>query len=206
MPFDVDSPDDIQRFVAEVKSEFPKLNVLINNAGIMKPENFKAAIKDLPAAETTISTNLLGPLRLTAALLPTLLAQPEATIITVSSGLAFVPIATNPTYCATKAAIHSWTQSLRYQLRDTSVEVLELAPPYVQTELAGAHQLTDPHAMPLVDFIKETMELLKNPPPSGELLVKRVYPQRFAEREGRYDELFAQRNEQAMKRAASVNG
>ena len=204
MPFDVDNPADIRRFVSEIKSRFPRLNVLINNAGIMKLENFKAAPEDLPVAEATITTNLLGPLRLTAALLPALLAHPAAAIITVSSGLGFVPIATSPSYCATKAAIHSWTQSLRYQLRDTSVEVLELAPPYVQTELTGAHQLSDPNAMPLTDFINETMELLKNPPPSGEILVKRVYAQRFAEREGKYDELYAQRNEQAMQRAANM--
>ena len=127
----------------------------------------------------------------------------SATIMTVTSGLAFVPVATNPTYCATKAAIHSWTQSLRYQLRDTSVEVLEIVPPYVQTELTGAHQLSDPNAMPLGEYIEETMELLRTPP-SGEILVKRVYPQRFAEREGKYDELYAQRNEQAMQRAARL--
>ncbi len=201
---DVDSPEEIQRFAAAVKTEFPRLNVLINNAGIMKAENLKTGAEDLPTAEATISTNLLGPLRLTAALLPTLMAQPQATIMTVTSGLAFVPIATNPTYCATKAAIHSWTQSLRYQLRDTSVEVLELAPPYVQTELTGAHQLSDPNAMPLADFIQETLELLKSPPSSGEILVRRVHPQRLAEREGKYDELYALRNEQAMQRAANL--
>ena len=204
MPFDINNPEDFQRFVAEVKAEVPGLNVLINNAGIMKPEDLKAGVEDLATAEATVSTNLLGPLRLTAALLPTLLAQPSATIMTVTSGLAFVPVATNPTYCATKAAIHSWTQSLRYQLRDTSVEVLEIVPPYVQTELTGAHQLSDPNAMPLGEYIEETMELLRTPPPSGEILVKRVYPQRFAEREGKYDELYAQRNEQAMQRAARL--
>lgn len=203
-PLDVDSPEGIQRFAAAVKTEFPALNVLINNAGIMKSEDLKTGGADLPTAEATVSTNLLGPLRLTAALLPSLLAQPRATIMTVSSGLAFVPIATNPAYCATKAAIHSWTQSLRYQLRETAVEVLELAPPYVQTELTGAHQLSDPNAMPLDDFIQETMDLLKSPPPGGEILVKRVYPQRLAEREGKYDEFYAQRNEQASQRAASI--
>ncbi len=206
MPFDIDNPDDFQRFVAEIKAEVPNLNVLINNAGIMKAENLKDGVDNLSTAEATISTNLLGPIRLTAALLPGLLAQPQATVITVTSGLAFSPIATNPTYCATKAAIHSWTQSLRYQLRDTSVEVLEIVPPYVQTELTGAHQATDPHAMPLADYLTETVELLKNPPPNGEILVKRVYPQRFSEREGKYDELYAQRNEQAMQRAANRNG
>ncbi len=204
MLLDMDKPDEIQRVVAQIKSEIPKLNVLINNAGIMKPENLTAGMQDLPTAEANISTNLLGPLRLTMSLLPMMLAQPRATVVTLTSGLAFVPIAPFASYCATKAAIHAWTQSLRYQLRETSVEVLELVPPYLQTELTGAHQLSDPKAMPLAEFIQEAMELIKNPPSNGELLVKRVYPQRFAEREGKYDELYAQRNAQAMQAAASA--
>jgi len=203
---DMDRPEDIHRFGSELTAEFPKLNVLINNAGIMKPENFKAGIEQLQTAEANISTNLLGPLRLTAAMLPGLLAQPASTVMTVSSGLAFLPIAPFASYCATKAAIHSWTQSLRRQLRDTSVEVLELVPPLLQTKLTGVQQLSDPNAMPLAEFIHETMELLKDPPPSGEIMVKRVYSQRFAEREGKYDELYAQRNDQAMQRAASARG
>ncbi len=201
--FDVDNPDDLQRLAAEIKADYPALNVLINNAGMMKAEDLKTGT-DLPVAEATITTNLLGPLRLTAALLPGLLAQPAATVITVSSGLAFLPIATNPAYCATKAAIHSWTQSLRYQLRDTSVEVLEIAPPYVQTALMGAYQLSDPNAMPLTDYLEETLELLRNPPPSGEILVQRVHAARFAESEGKYDQLYAERNKQAAQRAAAM--
>ena len=201
---DMDKPDDIQRFGVELTAEIPTLNVLINNAGIMKPEDFKAGIEQLRTAEANISTNLLGPLRLTAALLPGLLAQPDATVMTVSSGLAFVPIAPFASYCAAKAAIHSWTQSLRRQLRDTSVEVLELVPPLLQTKLTGEQQLSDPNAMPLEEFIHETMELLKNPPPSGELTVKRVYPQRYAERDGQYDKLYVQRNDQAMQRVAKA--
>ena len=194
LTLDIENPDDFQRFVAEVKAEFPTLNVLINNAGIMKAEDLKAGTENLPVAESTIATNLLGPLRLTAALLPELTAQPHATIMTVTSGLAFVPRAGFATYCATKAAIHSWTQSLRYQLRGTKVEVLELAPPYVQTELTGAHQATDPNAMPLEAYITETMSLLGNPPPSGEILVQRVHRQRFAESNGKYDEVFGTQN------------
>jgi uncharacterized oxidoreductase len=121
--------------------------------------------------------------------------------MTVSSGLAFIPIHTNPAYCATKAAVHSWTQSLRYQLRGTAVEVLEIAPPYVQTELTGRFQAEDPNAMPLTDYINETMALLKDPPPSGEILVDRVRSRRFAEREGKYDEFYEQWNDYAAKRA-----
>ena len=145
MLLDMDKPEEIQRFATEIKEVAPKLNVLINNAGIMKPENLKAGLQSLVTAEANINTNLLGPLRLTAALLPGFLAQPEATVITVSSGLAFLPIAPFASYCATKAAIHAWTQSLRRQLSDTSVKVLELVPPYLQTELTGARQLSDPN-------------------------------------------------------------
>lgn len=194
LTLDIENPDDFQRFVAEVKAEFPALNVLINNAGIMKHENLKDGVDNLPIAESTIATNLLGPLRLTAALLPLLQAQPQATVMNVTSGLAFVPMSLTATYCATKAALHSWSQSLRHQLRDTSVEVLELAPPYVQTELLGAHQLTDPNAMPLADYISETMNLLTHPPESGEILVERVKPLRFAERNGKYEEIYRSRN------------
>lgn len=190
LTLDIEDGDDFQRFVSEIKAEYPALNVLINNAGVMKPEDLKTGLDTLPVAESTIETNLLGPLRLTAALLPGLLAQPQATVMTVTSGLASVPLSMTPTYCATKAAIHSWTQSLRYQLRDTSVEVLEIAPPYVQTELMGAHQATDPNAMPLADYIAQTMTLLRNPPPSGEILVERVKVLRFAEKNGNYDQVF----------------
>jgi uncharacterized oxidoreductase len=199
---DVENLDDTQRFGGEVKAQFPGLNVLINNAGIMKSENLKSGIEELAIAEQTIAINLVGTFRVTAVLMPLLLAQPKATIMTVSSGLAFLPIHPNPSYCATKAAIHSWTQSLRYQLRDTAVEVLEIVPPYVQTELTGRFQAEDPNAMPLADYISETMALIKNPPPSGEILVERVRSRRFAVRDGKYDEFYEQWNDYAAKRAA----
>jgi uncharacterized oxidoreductase len=187
----------IQAFTAKVATDFPSLNVLINNAGIMKPENLAVDPIDLSTAESIIMTNLLGPLRLTAALLPMLRKQPKATIVTVTSGLAFLPLAATPTYCATKAAIHSWTQSLGYQLRGTNIEVLELAPPYVQTELMGAHQAADPNAMPLADFISESVTLFDNPPASGEILVKRVEPLRWAEKNGNFEQIFHRLNNAA---------
>lgn len=115
--------------------------------------------------------------------------------MTVSSGLAFVPMAMTPTYCATKAAIHSYTQSLRYQLRNSSVQVLELIPPYVQTELTGPRQATDPNAMLLKDFIAETMYILKSSPDAVEICVERVKPQRLAEASGNYDAFFKNFNE-----------
>lgn len=173
---DVQSEASINAFAAELTAKYPALNVLINMAGIMKTEQ----VIDPKAAEETINTNLLAPIRLTAALLPTFQKQPNSTIMNVSSGLAFTPLALTPTYSATKAAIHSWSQSLRYQLKGTSVEVLELAPPYVQTELLGPHQKSDPRAMPLDAFIDETMQILETQPQAKEILVKNVHPLRFA--------------------------
>lgn len=182
----------IRAFAARMAEEYPALNVLVNNAGIMRPENLLEQGDDLSNAEGTITTNLLGPIRLTAALLPALRKQPRATVMTVSSGLAFVPMAVTPTYCATKAAIHSYTQSLRYQLKGTAVEVLELVPPYVQTTLMGAQQAADPRAMPLDEFIAEVMDILKTQPAATEICVKKVYPLRFAAGEGeeKYEQTF----------------
>lgn len=177
---DMTDPAGIRAFAARLGEEFPSLNVLVNNAGIMRNENLRAQPDGLTDMEATITTNLLGPIRLTAALLPLLQKQPMATVMTVSSGLAFVPLAMTPTYCATKAAIHFYTQSLRYQLKDTAVEVLELIPPYVQTTLMGDRQANDPTAMPLGEFIAEVMDLLKSEPAAGEICVKKVHPLRFA--------------------------
>ena len=181
---DMTDKADIVRFAAEVIERFPALNAVINNAGIMVDEDVLAAPDYLDIAEATIATNLLGPIRLTAALIPHLLQQARAAIMTVSSGLAFVPKASTPTYSATKAAIHSYTQSLRYQLRNTAVDVIEIAPPYVQTTLQGEQQANDPNAMPLDAYIAETMQLLAGSPENGEVLVQRVHRQRFAEQSG----------------------
>ena len=197
---DIENADAIRSFAAQLAKDFPNLNVVIHNAGIMRPENLKSS--GAADAEAIVTTNLLGPIRLTAALLPLLLAQPRPAIMTVSSGLAFVPFAMTPTYCATKAAIHSYTQSLRYQLRDTAAQVLELIPPYVQTELMGARQANDPHAMPLNEFIAETMSILKNSPEANEICVERVKPLRFAERSGDYDAFVKNFNDSIMATAA----
>ena len=196
---DITEGDAIVRFAKQVERDYPALNVVILNAGIMRTELVQSG--RLADAEAIVATNLLGPIRLTAALLPMLLSKPRAAIMTVSSGLAFVPLAVTPTYCATKAAIHSYTQSLRYQLRHTSVEVLELVPPYVQTELLGPGQLTDPNALPLKDFISEVMHILKHSSESTEICVERVKPLRHAEANGSYDTFFKTFND----RAASVH-
>jgi uncharacterized oxidoreductase len=167
----------------------PSLNVLINNAGISRFEDL-AKEADPVKAEAMITTNLLGPIRLTSALLPHLLKQPRATIINVTSGLGFVPLTVAPTYSATKAALHSYTVSLRHQLKGTAVEVIEIIPPYVQTELGGEQQKVDPRAMPLKDFIAETMEKFKNGTPNGENCVDRVNFLRQAEATGNFDKAF----------------
>jgi uncharacterized oxidoreductase len=185
---DIEKAGDIREFAAKIAADFPSLNVLINNAGIMRAEKLTADPPSLVDAEATVATNLLGPIRLTAALLPHLRKQPRSTIVNVSSGLAFVPLAATPTYCATKAAIHSYTQSLRYQLKDTTTEVIELVPPYVQTDLMNG--ASDPRAMPLADFIDEAMRLFQSQPEAKEILVERVKPLRFARENGAYDATF----------------
>ncbi len=181
----------IRDAAARITADHPALNVVLHNAGIMVAEDVTGDFLD--TAEAIVATNLLGPIRLTAALLPHLLAQPRAGIVTVSSGLAFVPLVATPTYCATKAAIHSWSQSLRSQLRDTPVEVLEIAPPAVQTDLMPGHAV-NPDAMPLADFIDETLDILAQDPTPALVGVKRLDFLRRAEAEGRYDQTFAQLN------------
>jgi uncharacterized oxidoreductase len=194
---DIENAASIRVFAAKLTTDFPALNAVIHNAGIMRPENLLAQPEELTDAEATITTNLLGPIRLTAALLPHLQKQPHAAILTVSSGLAFIPLAMTPTYNATKAAIHSYTQSLRYQLKSTNIEVIELVPPYVQTELMGSQQASDPRAMPLADYLNETIEILKTQPATTEILVERVKPLRFAEQNGpeKYTVFFTQFND-----------
>jgi uncharacterized oxidoreductase len=187
---DIERAEAIHTFAAKMAEEYPSLNVVIHNAGIMRPENLLDQPEELTDAEAIITTNLLGPIRLTAALLPQLKKQPAATIMTVSSGLAYLPMAMTPTYCATKAAIHSYSLTLRYQLRGTKIEVLELVPPYVQTELMGDRQASDPRAMPLKDYIAETMKILKEQPGAKEILVERVLPLRFAEKSGEFEKAF----------------
>jgi uncharacterized oxidoreductase len=196
MRLDVEDSWEIDAFAARIRAQYPQLNVLINNAGISRTEDLTADTVDLFTALSIVQTNIVGVLQLTAALLPTLKQQPHSTIITTSSGLAFVPRANFPTYCASKAFLHSWLQSLRFQLRETSVEVLELLPPYVQTELSGPSQATDSNAMPLADYIAEVMQVLDESDLShGEILVNRVKALRWAEKNDDYDQKFMALNQ-----------
>lgn len=185
---------DIQRFASALIRDFPALNVLINNAGIMAREDLLADPVDLAIAEATIATNILGPIRLTAALLPHLRAQAAAAVMNVTSGLAFVPLSATPAYSASKAAMHSWTQSLRYLLRETSVEVIEIAPPGVQTELTPGQSQRSGY-MPLKDYISETMANFSALPETKENLTNQVKFLRNAEAEGRFDATFKLINE-----------
>lgn len=188
MSVDVESNADIVDFANRVIAQYPNINVLINNAGIMRSEVMDGQ-RDLADAEAMITTNLLGTMRMTNAFIDHFVKQPDATIVNVSSGLAFVPLFSAPTYNATKAAIHSYTVSMREALKD-KVEVIELVPPAVQTALTPGQE-TRAGYQPLVEFIDEVMGLFSQQPTSPEILVSRVHFQRFAEAEGRFDDALA---------------
>jgi short-subunit dehydrogenase involved in D-alanine esterification of teichoic acids len=186
---DVTDPASIAACAADVTGRYPELDVLVAMAGIMLPEDLLDPAH-LATAERTVTTNLLGPMRLAAAFLPHLLERPSAAVVTVSSGLAFVPLPATPSYSATKAAIHSWTQSLRVQLAGTSVEVLELVPPAVRTSLMG--QDAAGAGMPLEDYLDGVMAILRDQPDAAEVRVPEVEFLRWAEVRGTHDEVLAQ--------------
>lgn len=124
-------------FLDWLLSEFKGLNILVNNAGIQRPVDFLRGRRDLPDADQEIATNLTAPIHLSAGLIPHLRRKKEAAIVNISSGLAFTPLAAVPVYCATKSALHILSLCLRHQLRDTSIQVFEVAPPMVATHLSG---------------------------------------------------------------------
>lgn len=161
---DVANRSSIKSATRKVLEEFPSLNCVINNSGVQKRLNFAGEQPiDDDSLVDEIHTNLLGLIRVSAEFLPHLKTKENATLLNVSSGLAFVPLALFPVYCATKAAVHSFTMSLRHQLRDSNVKVIEIIPPYVATELGGAGKVPPPGAMqpmPLETFIAETMKEL----------------------------------------------
>jgi uncharacterized oxidoreductase len=177
----------------QVLVRHPDLNVVIAMAGVMKIEDWHHPETFLESAESTITTNVLGPIRLIAAFIEHLQKQPAATIITVSSGLAFAPLKVTPSYNASKAAIHMLTESLRLQLADTTVKVKELVPPAVQTDLLPGQRESD-FAMPLDEFVDEVMGLLETEPDAKEIQVERVKFLRYAEVRGDYDKVVATLN------------
>jgi len=184
LALDATDPAAIDRFAAEVTARFPALNVLVNNAGIMRLESLDSR-RDLTDAEATITTNLLGPIRMTNALIDHLTTRGDGVVINVTSGLAFVPLIDTPTYNATKAAMHSYTIALREALRGR-VEVVEIAPPAVQTELTPGQSAREGY-LPLIAFADQVMALLAQTPTPAEVLVDMVKFLRFAEVEGRFD-------------------
>ena len=169
LELNVEDPASIAAVAKKLIAEYPKLNVLINNAGIMQIDDAAGAIDD-SVLVSIVTTNLLGPIRMTSALIEHLKKQPSATVINVSSGLAFVPLASTAVYSATKAAIHSYTQSMRYRLKGSSMRVLELIPPWVQTDLLNSKD--EPRAMPLAAFIEEAVTVLGTD--AEEVMVERV--------------------------------
>ncbi|MEH3121058.1 MAG: SDR family oxidoreductase [Sphingomonas phyllosphaerae] len=197
---DVEDAGAVDAFAAQVVADFPALNVLFNNAGIMKYEDVTQR-RDLADAEATVAINILGPIRLTNALTDHLVSQPDAAIVTVTSGLAYVPLVMAPTYSATKAAIHSYTVSLRTQLAG-KVEVIELAPPGVQTDLTPG-QAHRPGYMPLEAFADAVAAQFLQQPTPREILVDEVQFLRQAEREGRFDETLKTLTERAAQQRSA---
>jgi len=182
---DVTAPDAVDRFVQQVIADHPDINILVNNAGIFSAEKVTTR-RDISDAERMIETNIVGPMRLTNAMIDHLSGQPNAALINVSSGLAFVPFPAAPTYSATKAALHAWTAAIRPLLKD-KVEVIEIVPPQVQTELTPG-QSQDANSMPLDAFTDEVIALLHATPTPAEVCVERVRYFREAEAKGQFDE------------------
>lgn len=172
----------------QVLANHPDLNVLVTMAGIMRIEDWHRPESFLASAESVLTTNVLGPIRLIAAFIEHLQAQPDATIITVSSGLAFAPLKVTPSYNASKAAIHMLSESIRLQLADTTVKIVELEPPAVRTSLLPGQENSE-YGMPLDEFVTEVVALLESQPDAKEIQVERVKFLRYGEARGDYDQV-----------------
>jgi uncharacterized oxidoreductase len=190
---DTADPGSIDAAAKEVLARYPDLNVLITMAGIMRIEDWRQPGSFLASAESVITTNVLGPIRLIAAFIEHLREQPDATIMTVSSGLAFTPLAVTPSYNLSKAAIHMLSESIRLQYAGTSVKVVELVPPSVRTSLVPGQESSE-FAMPLEEFVAEVMSLLESQPDATEVQVERVKFLRYGEARGDYDQVVATLN------------
>jgi uncharacterized oxidoreductase len=190
---DTADPASIESAAKEVLAQHPDLNVLVAMAGIMRVEDWHQPQSFLASAESVVTTNVLGPIRLIAAFIEHLRAQPDATIVTVSSGLAFTPLSATPSYNASKAAIHMLSESIRLQFAGTSVKIVELEPPSVRTSLLPGQEDNDV-AMPLDEFIAEATALLEAQPDAKEIQVERVKFLRYGEARGDYDQVVATLN------------
>jgi uncharacterized oxidoreductase len=188
----VDVTDDASVASARdtVLARYPELDTVVTMSGVMLLEDLRAPAH-FEAAQTTIDTNLLGTIRVIDAFTPHLVGRGAGTFITVTSGIAFLPFPPMPTYAASKAAVHAYSEALRAQLGGTGVDVVELVPPAVAT--AGQEEV-NPHALPLDDFAGEVMQLLSAEPTPREIVVKAALVHRWAERDGTYDGLVAQRS------------
>ncbi|AOW85276.1 MULTISPECIES: SDR family oxidoreductase [Streptomyces] len=185
---DTTDPASITAAAKQVLAAHPDLNVLVTMAGVMHAEDWHDPASFLATAESTVVTNVLGPIRLIAAFVEHLRTRPDATVMTVSSGLAFAPLKITPSYNASKAAIHMLSESVRLQLADTSVKVVELEPPSVRTALLPGHEDNE-HAMPLDEFVTEVVDLIETRPDAKEIQVERVKFLRYGEARGDYDQV-----------------
>ena len=190
---DTSDPASIDSAAKEVLAGHPDLNVLVPMAGIMRIEDWRRPHEFLASAESVITTNVLGPIRLIAAFIEHLQKQPDAAIVTVSSGLAFTPLGATPSYNASKAAIHLLSESIRLQYADTTVQVIELVPPSVRTSLVPGQESNEV-AMPLDEFIAEAVGLFETQPDAKEIQVERVKFLRYGEARGDYDQVVATLN------------
>jgi uncharacterized oxidoreductase len=193
IPIDAADPASIDAAAKQVLAEHPNLNVLVTMAGIMRIEDWHRPESFLATAESIITTNLLGPIRLIAAFIEHLQTQTKATIITVSSGLAFAPLKITPSYNASKAAIHMLSESIRLQLADTSIEVKELVPPGVRTALLPGFE-DSAASMPLDEYIAEVVALIENQPDAPEIQVEAVKFLRYGEARGDYEQVVSALN------------
>lgn len=186
---DVTDDDSVARSRDAVLARYPGLDTVVTMAGVMLMEDLRDPAH-FAAARTTVDTNLLGTIRVIDAFTPHLVGRGAGTVVTVTSGIAFLPFPPMPSYAASKAAVHAYSEALRAQLDGTGVDVVELVPPAV----AGAGQQVKTSALPLGDFADETMKLLAQDPTPHEILVERVLTHRWAERDGTYADLVAQRS------------
>jgi len=190
---DTTDPASIDAAAKRVLADYPDLNVLVTMAGIMRVEDWHEADGFLASAESVVTTNVLGPIRLIGAFVEHLQTRPDATIVTVSSGLAFAPWALTASYNASKAAIHMLSESIRLQLADTTVKVVELVPPAVRTSLLSGQENMEA-ALPLADFVAEVISLLEADPDAKEIQVEAVKFLRYGEARGDYDQVVAALN------------
>lgn len=188
---DVTDADSVLRARDRVLDRYPDLDVVVTMSGVMLVEDLRDPAH-LAAAETTVAINLLGTIRVVDAFTPHLVGRGAGTVITVSSGIAFLPFPLMPTYAASKAGVHAYTEALRAQLAGAGVTVAELVPPAVAT--AGQEKV-NPAALPLEAFLDEVMGLLAQEPTPDEVLVHGVLQHRWAERDGTYAELVARRSQ-----------